>query len=365
MPPMNAANRLLFLGFEVYALSALILFLLGYDFALSNGALKGRAQRFMQAFAVIAGFAAALLVPWIIFSAAVTDFLQEDFRRSVEAQLLITGTSALCISFLVCLAAATRDGGGTIQESDEKTPPRPRRVQFTVRTFFVAAVLISLFAAVAQSPTDRTRSTALVFLWLTFAGIYWTFRSTSLLVALFAGTVVSAALLGLPYLLIRLYVGFIRLYIDHHFAIPIDDVKFVSHSLHWGAIFSLLVLLSRPVGRIRQWITGQFSYALRQRSSLCCAKPALTFAVDLLLTRVLLSAILLATRNLFPWEVLRSWISLFLLDSPLGPLTLFPWGLSYTSDLKALGPAAVLSCPFYAGMGWIVGFIVAKVDRQR
>ena len=54
-------------------------------------------------------------------------------------------------------------------------PPR-RRIQFTVRTFFAAAFLISLFTAAAKLPDIAARIAALLLLaGLTFVGLYRTF----------------------------------------------------------------------------------------------------------------------------------------------------------------------------------------------
>ncbi len=87
------------------------------------------------------------------------------------------------------------------QPAREPAAPPRRPIQFTVRTFFAAAVLISLFAAAAKLPTEESRICGLTFLaWLTAVGFVRIIGARLPLIALLAAPMVLAAgwMLSLP-----------------------------------------------------------------------------------------------------------------------------------------------------------------------
>lgn len=248
--------------------------------------------------------------------------------------------------------------------SDRPNDRSPRRrVQFTVRTFFVAAVLVSLFAAAASEPAREVRIFALTLLaWVTFAGLYWTLRWTGPLVALPVGTLLLGLLWGIQLL----------------FGVP-EDIRHtgiwgsISVAFAWGILFSLLVGLSRMIRWLRGWLKGRF-WGRRQgqspfRQDATPAQLRLGYAGYLLFTRVVIAVLLLSASILIDREwrsmgALPASISL-LVDMPVAPLVI---GVFYPSapdsSVVFLLATAPLSCPLYAGAGWIVGAILARLNRR-
>lgn len=235
------------------------------------------------------------------------------------------------------------------------------RVQFTVRTFFGAAFLVSLFAAAAALPAKEAEIAAITFLvWLTFAGLYWVVGGTGPLVALPVATVVLATtwMLSVPFVNYRLQV---ELWIA------------VSAAFAWGVLFSLVVVLSRVLLYAGRRLRGGHSCATHSQSPLRVnvepALSALRLARHVLFTRLFLSVILGIAAVVFMWH--PRWVQKILavvslvIDLPLAPLivVVFYPHRPPDSNLVFLLVTAVFYCPLYAGTGWALGLILARMSR--
>lgn len=228
---------------------------------------------------------------------------------------------------------------------------RRRRVQFTVRTLFAAMVLVSLFGAAGHLP-GMAKEIAIVFLaWLTFAGLYWTFGGIGPLVALPVASAVACTLLIVTIPLSERGEGIWE-------AVPIA----CDLGIGWGIVFSIIVIFSRVLRLVIRWFAGRFGSGSRGRSvnrhDATPAWSALRYAGYILLTMVLIDVVLF-----LPTAVLPITGVLFSIRATLYlPLMIGLLGRGYHPLVFA---AAVFAFPLYAGVGWIVGFIVARITRRQ
>jgi hypothetical protein len=238
-----------------------------------------------------------------------------------------------------------------------------QRAQFTMRTFFVAAVLVSLFATAAALPGPEAKVVAIAFLvWLTFAGIYWTFRGIGPLVALPVGTVVAGIVMGLT-LPVVLEVG--RAPGMHR-----SDVWMaIPAAFGWGVLFSIFVTVSgviRFVGRrLKRRLSGLQMTAFPRGDE--PRMSPLTFAVGVVLVRLLVSAILIAAPNSLERYIDVKFAAISLLvDAPLVPLVVGVFCPSPPASSQTFILAtAPLYLPLYAVTAGIAGATRNWILRSR
>lgn len=246
------------------------------------------------------------------------------------------------------------------------TIDRPRhrhRVQFTIRTFFGAAFLVSLFGAAAALPTTATKVSAIAFLvWLTVAGLYWLVDGKGPLVALPVGAMVS----------------FICWSIALLFDTP-DDIRrdgrwwiAVPVALAWGVVLSIIVVLSRILGYAGRWLRGRLWRGFASQSTsyqeVMPALSATAVAGQILIARLALSGILAVGGNLILWYPLWESESLasvsLLIDLPCIPIVIAFCPSPPKSSLLFILITAVLFCPLYAATGWLIGYVLLRIGRR-
>jgi hypothetical protein len=237
--------------------------------------------------------------------------------------------------------------------TEPAAPPR-RPVQFTVRTFFAAAVLVSLFAATAKLPAEKPRICVLAFLaWLTAAGFYRTIGARRPLVTLALAPLVLVAgwILSIP---LPPMSSQIRSEMELWMILPGAFV--------WGIELSIVVMLATGLA----WLGGRLGMGIGRRarqppSSARRARgwsPAWKLAALMLLLRLALSGIqtvvtALVSRSSSTWEAALG--AAFLIDGPLAP---FYYALYPSPPQTARGMILVttaLGVPLYAAMGWLIG----------
>jgi hypothetical protein len=246
--------------------------------------------------------------------------------------------------------------GGISEDGDLPGSDPPRRpVQFTVRTFFGAAFLISLFGAAAKLPSVEAKIIAITFLaWLTAAGLYWTLGATGPLLALPVGTVVLGVVWGMTLVFVMLSdLQGLGVWV----AVPI--------AFGWGIVFSIIVVLSRALGYVSRRVRSRLWGESKQRPIL----SAWEVARQVLFTRLLLSVLLVIGAILSAWYPLwpnRDFdIISLLIDMPLAPIVIgFLYPSPPDSSLVFILVTALLYCPLYAGTGWMLGFILARMSRR-
>jgi hypothetical protein len=212
-----------------------------------------------------------------------------------------------------------------------------------MRTFFVAALWVSLFATVAQLPGEEARITACVFVgWLGVAGIYWTFRARNALAALVVGPIALATIwtASLPFISEALTADFLL-------------IAFAS-GLIWSGVLSVIVLMSRGLGSL---------YRRLVRKGNLAASPVREMAIGLAAMRILIAglgflAALLVTGTRHADLLLSCSL---VVDGPLIPIvidTIFrhepdtPYGFLILMTL--------LGTPMYFVLGWVIGRIASR-----
>jgi len=242
--------------------------------------------------------------------------------------------------------------------SDEpaREPPAPPRrpIQFTVRTFFAAAVLISLFAAAASLPNEESRICGLTFLaWLTAAGFFRIIGARLPLITLVLAPLVLAAgwMLSLPSMPVH---GRARSEIEGWMVLPGASV--------WGIALSIVVIVAMRLAWLGRRIgIGSFRGARQPPASAWRTRlrsPAWELAVAMVFLRLVLSGIqtvvtAMVPRRMGAWEAALG--AAFLID---GPSTPFYYSLYPSPPQTAGGMILVttaLGVPLYAAMGWLIG----------
>ncbi len=253
-----------------------------------------------------------------------------------------------------------------MSDTSSSTAPRLRRAQFTIRTFFAAAVLVSCFGVAAHLPGEAAKAIGLTFLAsLTFAGLYWTFRGTGPLVALPVGTAVALIVQGLAFP-----------FID---GMHLKDIWLVVvTSFVWGIAFSVVVVLSRLLWHLTRWLAGWLKRRPDEelpsdRNAILVIRPS-SYVKYVVLTCLLLAMfIVLAAFVLACYSKDALFVPFVLsmcLDLPLFQLAVEihgPIGPTYSSTSEIIGFIAltsVVACPLHAGSNWIVGWLVARIDRR-
>ena len=235
----------------------------------------------------------------------------------------------------------------------EAAPPR-RPIQFTVRSFFAAAVLVSLFAAAAELPAWKPRICVLAFLaWLTAAGFFRTIRARSPLVALALAPLVLVAgwILSIP---LPHMSGRTRSEIELWMILP--------GALFWGIEISIAVMLATGLawlGRrlgIRSGRGPRDSPYLDRRARV--PSPAWELAVAMVSVRLVLSGIqtvvsALVSRQSGAWETTLG--AAFLIDGPLAPLFFAIYPSPPQTARGMIVVTTALGVPLYAAMGWLIG----------
>lgn len=198
-----------------------------------------------------------------------------------------------------------------------------------------------------------------------FAGLYWTFGAIGPLVALPVGTTVAGVLLGLtvPFVEIARQDGM-------WVVVPLSFI--------WGLVFSMIVVLSRGLWRLARWWTdwlnrrrgGDLPF---DRDATLVIRPS-AYVKYVLSTRFLLAAFILMTGFV---------VALYSSDAIVVPciisahldVTLIPMALGIcgsiglnqrSSQLIAFfSITLVAACPLHGDASWIVGWLVARIDRRR
>ena len=199
---------------------------------------------------------------------------------------------------------------------------------------------------------------------LTFAGLYWTFRGIGPLVALPVGTAMALIVLGLSFPFIN--------------GMRLKDIWiFVPPSFVWGIVFSGVVVLSRGLRRLTRRWTGWFRRRRRGESpcdaeATCVTRP-LAYVKYVVFTRLLLAVFILLAAFVLACSLKDVVFVPFLvsacLDLPLIPLAYevyTPVGPNQTSVALILFilVTSVVALPLHAGNSWIVGWLVARIDRR-
>ena len=246
-------------------------------------------------------------------------------------------------------------------EPTEAGPPRPRPVQFTVRTFLAAAVLVSLFAAAAAIPKEEVRVCGLALLvWLTLAGLYHILRKPGLITALTVAPVVLA-------------IGWL-LSLSTFASMRHQEVKFwmvVPFAVEWAVVVSLLLALAsglrRLAGRLRRNPFRALGASPFASPAPADALPAWKVAAGLLGVRLAVAGPFIAAGILLPPQMVETVLVLCLaVDTPLVPLLvniLYPSPPSTSTGFLLL--ATALSCPVYALTGWLIALVAGRQSRRR
>jgi len=220
---------------------------------------------------------------------------------------------------------------------------RRRPVQFTVRTFFAAMVLVSLFGAAAAIPGYEFGVCVIAFLvWLGFAGLYRTLRSTTL----FAALVVAPMVVAISWLLSLITLASTRLQAEVWMMVPF--------ALEWAVVVSLLLALTSGLGRLAGRLTSPAP---------ADALPAWKVAAGLVGMRLAVAGVLIAVDLLMSFRFADTVLVLCVgVDAPLAPLLLsIPHRPGpYTGFLLL---ATALSCPVYALTGWLIGLAARRASR--
>lgn len=243
--------------------------------------------------------------------------------------------------------------------ADRATVPR-RRVQFTVRTFLAAAVLVAFFGAASGLP-DRPEGLQLaafaVLIWLTLAGIYYILHARAALVASVVG--VLAAVVGIGILGAK--VGILG---DKEGTPAEALLGTIAFSSAWGAGYSVVILLVRGVQHL--WRSASASTAPRVPATHEPPREAPRLAL-----------VMAALQLLVPLQVLT--VSAGLNDPSdfaLGevvvadmPVAAFYLAVVFNVDFAHLWLAvffvAVLSIPFHGLLGYLVGYVLDRRSRRR
>lgn len=143
---------------------------------------------------------------------------------------------------------------GTQPSDSIAEPQKPYKPhQFTVRTFFAAAVWLSLLLTAINTLEDEgALGTAVALLaWIAFAELYRRFRATRAMVALCGGPIVLLVIWSA-----------VLMAIGSHGGRVLPPVPwFPAFALAWGMVLSVVVAIERAVDR---WVLGRF---LRRRNS--------------------------------------------------------------------------------------------------
>jgi len=235
---------------------------------------------------------------------------------------------------------------------------RRRPVQFTVRTFFAAMVLVSLFGAAAAIPGYEFRVCVIAFLvWLTFAGLYRTLRSTTL----FAALVVAPMVVAISWLLSLSTLASTRLQAEVWMMVPF--------ALEWAVLVSLLLALTSGLGGLAGRLRGNrfraLGASLLTSPAPADALPAWKVAAGLVAMRLAVAGVLIPVDVLVSFRFVDTVFVLCLgVDAPLAPLLLIlSYPLRTSTDFLLL--ATALSCPVYALTGWLIAVAAGRWSRRR
>ena len=240
--------------------------------------------------------------------------------------------------------------------------------QFTIRTFFAAAVWISLLFAAIEMLEDWLEGTAILLLaWIAFGELYRRFRAAGPLLALGGG----------PLLLLVIWCIWLipsQYAVDGSEPLP-PSTGFAVYALLWGIVLSLLVAVGR---KIESWLTswaGRHAERNLQTQTISSqllgiSQPA-RFAAILASIHTVLSVGALLTvgasfalfgRNAIPEAIVL--VVAFLLDMPILPLFILIFGDFGSPDhIFGIGIMSVfLGAVLYAGVGYLIARIM---DRAR
>ena len=209
-----------------------------------------------------------------------------------------------------------------------RTPPQ-RRFQFTIRVYFVAALLVALVSGAMSVAGRLRRITALALVgWFLAAGVWRLLGARRQTLALAAGSALCL-LVWLPACLLPRWV------------LSGDPRGMIYAACTWGIVLSLVLALSDSV----EWL-------LRRREGAPVVLPVASLPARLALGRCVLAwgavPLALMSDRAAPWIA----AALFYLDLPLAPYRDRP---AFWIDRRALAAAALLDLVFgvllYAAAG--------------
>ncbi|MFH1268700.1 MAG: hypothetical protein ABIK89_23495 [Planctomycetota bacterium] len=231
--------------------------------------------------------------------------------------------------------------------------------QFTVRTFFGAALWVSLLLSAVKTLKDEVLATAVLLLvWIAFAELYHRFGAIGPLAALAGGPIFLLMVWGI------VYVATVFSPNRDELLPPVSG--FFAYALVWGIVLSLVVVIERAIDR---WIIRR---GQRRRtpnpSGLPGDPPPLRSSGELRRAVSLLSihtvfALLAIVLSLATDEPAGAGgaAMVVILDLPIVPVYILISALDWPDDMVNLAlTSLVLGGALYAVAGWAVGYAAKR-----